>query len=348
MEWRQDVEDAREFVDGMKSDVFEDRVYVFTPHGDIIDLPSGSTPIDFAYHVHTEVGNRCRGAKVNGKLVTLDYQLKTGDKVEILTAKHGGPSRDWLNLNLGYTKTQRARSKIRYWFKKQEREQNLNQGKILLERELRRLGSMGINLERLAREFELKSIDDLYVAVGTGDLSLTRIIRYLTISDQPESEIELVPTVKPSTETADDSITVLGLKGLLTTMAKCCNPAPGDQIIGYITRGRGATIHRSDCPNILRSTDRERLVRVTWGELKSTYPVPIRIKAYDRNGLMRDVSALISDEGINISQVQIEINKNLAVFDLMLEVRDIVELSRVLDRLENLPNVTEALRVRPG
>ena len=190
MEWRQDVEDAREFVDGMKSDVFEDRVYVFTPRGDIIDLPSGSTPIDFAYQVHTDVGHRCRGAKINGNLVSLDYCLTTGDKVEILTAKRGGPSRDWLNPNLNMVKTTRARSKIRQWFKRQAREKNISQGKDMLEKDLRRLGLTDINLEKLAREFELRNVDDLYVSIGTGDLPLTRIVRYLTIKDKDEPEEE--------------------------------------------------------------------------------------------------------------------------------------------------------------
>jgi len=350
MEWRQDVDDAREFVDGMKTDVFEDRVYVFTPRGDIIDLPAGSTPIDFAYHVHTDIGHRCRGAKVNGKLVSLDTELKTGDKVEILTAKHGGPSRDWLNPNLGLVKTQRARAKIRRWFKRQRREQNITQGKNELDKELRRLGLQDVNLERLSREFEYRSVDDMYEALGTGDLPLSRIVNYLTFTDKSDDEHDwpVTPSKSDDGSLSSDTVTVVGLKGLLTTLARCCNPAPGDEIIGYITRGRGATIHRQDCPNILRVRDRERLVRVSWGEPKRTFPVPVRIKAYDRNGLMKDVSTLITDEGVNMPKVSADVNRNLAVFDLVLEVRDIVQLSRILDRLENLPNVVEAQRVRPG
>ncbi len=351
MEWRQDVEDAREFVDSMKTDVFQDRVYVFTPRGDIIDMPSGSTPIDFAYHVHTDIGHRCRGAKVNGRLVSLDYSLKTGDKVEILTAKRGGPSRDWLNPNLGLVKTQRARAKIRYWFKRQAREKNILQGKAILEKELRHLGLQEMNIERLAREFEYRNVDDFYEAIGNGDLSLSRMINHLTLGGKVEAEDELVSTIKhtPSAVQGDeDTIRVVGLKGLLTTMAKCCNPVPGDEIIGYITRGRGATIHRIDCPNILTIEDRERLVRVTWGEPKATYPIPVRLVAYDRNGLMKDVSTLISDEGVNMPKVKVDVNHNLAIFDLVLEVKDTLQLSRVLDRLENLPNVMEAQRVKPG
>ena len=350
MEWRQDVEDAREFVDGLKSDVFEDRVYVFTPRGDIIDLPAGSTPIDFAYHIHTDVGHRCRGAKVNGKLVSLDYVLKTGEKVEILTAKRGGPSRDWLNTNLGLVKTQRARSKIRRWFKRQAREQNINQGKSLMDKELRRLGLNNVNLERLAKEFDFRSIEDLYEAIGNGDVPIGRIVSHLTLEEEDKEEFNVV--TRPSSDVLTqerDSVSILGLKGLLTVMAKCCNPAPGDAIIGYITRGRGATIHRQDCPNILRIQDRERLVKVTWGEPKNTYPIPVRLKAYDRDGLMRDVSTIIAEEGINMAKVNVDVNKkNLAVFELILEVKDLAQLSRVLDRLENLPNVLEAHRSRPG
>ena len=348
MEWRQDVEDAKEFVDSLKTDVFEDRVYVFTPRGDIIDLPSGATPIDFAYHVHTDVGHRCRGAKVDGKLVSLDYALQTGEKVEILAAKKGGPSRDWLNPNLGLVKTQRARAKIKQWFKKQAQEQNASQGKSILEKELRRLGLTDVNLERMGREFELRTVDDLYIAIGTGDLGIARVVKYLTLGKEEEETFEIQVKASQS-RNEGDTVAVLGLKGLLTTMARCCNPAPGDEIIGYITRGRGATIHRQDCPNILRMEDRERLVRVTWGEPKITYPVPVKIKAYDRNGLMKDVWNMITEEGINITKINVDVDRvNNAVFDLILEVRDIVQLSRILDRLENIPNVMEAKRVRPG
>lgn len=349
MEWRQDVIDAGEFVDGLKSDVFEDRVYLFTPRGDIIDLPAGSTPIDFAYHVHTDVGHRCRGAKVNGKLVSLDYQLKTGEKIEILTAKRGGPSLDWLNPNLRLVKTQRARSKIRRWFKVQAREKSINQGKTLLDKELRRLGLTKINLDNLAKELDYRKVDELYEAIGNGDISIGRIINHLTVPEVEAEEFKLIahPSLEATTP-APDSVVILGLRGLLTNFARCCNPTPGDDIIGYITRGRGATIHRQDCPNIMRIKDRERLVKVSWGEAMNTYPVPVKVKAYDRDGLMRDVSTLIAEEGINMGKVSVEVNNNLAIFDLILEVRDLAQLSKVLDRLENLANVLEAQRVRPG
>jgi GTP diphosphokinase / guanosine-3',5'-bis(diphosphate) 3'-diphosphatase len=348
MEWRGDVEDAQEFVDSMKTDVFKDRVYVFTPHGDIIDLPSGSTPIDFAYHVHTNVGNRCRGAKVNNKLVPLDYELHTGEQVEILTAKQGGPSRDWINPNLGLVHTQRARAKIRAWFKKQDEEQNLTQGKEILEHEIKRLGLPELDddaLLSLAAEFD-RSPQDLYVALGCGDINISRVVNKLIESKGSDDTLVVVPA--SSDAVPSEAVTVLGLKGLLTAMAKCCNPTPGDEIIGYITRGHGATIHRQDCPNMLRIQDRERLVKVSWGENVRTYPVPIRIRAYDRQGLMGDITTLLNDENVNMIDVQVRITKNLADLRIVIEVKDIAQLSRILARIENLPNVLEAQRIRGG
>ncbi|MCX7976095.1 MAG: bifunctional (p)ppGpp synthetase/guanosine-3',5'-bis(diphosphate) 3'-pyrophosphohydrolase [Bellilinea sp.] len=348
MEWRQEIEDAQEFVEGMKSDVFQDRVYVFTPRGDIIDLPAGSTPIDFAYHVHTEIGNRCRGAKVNGKLVTLDYTLKTGDQVEILTAKQGGPSRDWLNPSLGLVKTQRARSKIRAWFKKQDREQNLTQGKAMFEKELRRLGITDVDVEKLAQDFDFKNSDDLFVAIGCGDIGLGRVIN--RISDENAKKDPFIFTLHQPKESkpSGNGVTVLGIKGLLTTFARCCNPAPGDEIVGYITRGRGATIHRQDCPNVLRLKERERIVKVTWGEPHQTYPVHVLVKAYDRQGLMNDISMIMSNEEVNLLDIDLKVTQNLASIHMVVEVSDIHQLSRVLTRIENLPNVLEAHRTNPG
>ncbi len=352
MEWRSDVQDAQEFVDSMKSDVFEDRVYIFTPKGDIYDLPAGSTPIDFAYHVHTDIGHRCRGAKVDGKLVTLDYVLKTGQQVEILISKQGGPSRDWLNFSLGMVKTQRARSKIKAWFKKQDREQNLTQGRQMLERELHRLGLSEINLENLARQLDFKNTDDMFVDLGCGDLPVSRAIHLIAEQELPIEE-QLVASGKKSDLNSTDAVSVVGLRGLLTAMAKCCNPMPGDPIVGYITRGRGATIHRQDCPNILRATERERLVRVSWGEQMRTYPVPIRITAFDRQGLMGDISTLLNTEGVNIVNVNVRVDHDkvradVADIRLIVEVKDIGQLSRMLNRIENLANVLDAQRMRGG
>jgi GTP pyrophosphokinase len=347
MEWRSDVNDAQEFVEGMKSDVFQDRVYVFTPRGDIIDLAAGSTPIDFAYHVHTDIGHRCRGARVNGKLVPLYQELKTGDQVEILTAKRGGPSRDWLNSNLGLVKTQRARSKIKAWFKKQEDEQNLSQGRATLEREVQRLGITVINYEKMARELGFKIPEEMYIAVGNGDLSVNKVIRQIADTEETADILEITSPGQDNRQPAD-VVEVVGLKGLLSTIAKCCNPMPGDQIVGYITRGRGATIHRQDCPNVLHRKDKERFLQVGWGQVEHTFPVPVTVRAYDRQGLMGDISTLLQNEGVNIADVSVNINRSLADLKLVVEVRDIAQLSRVLTRIESLPNVLEAQRTKPG
>ena len=346
MEWKSDVHDAQEFVESMKTDVFQDRVYVFTPRGDIFDLSVGSTPIDFAYHVHTDIGHRCRGARVNGKLVPLHQELKTGDQVEILTAKRGGPSRDWLNTNLGLVKTQRARSKIKAWFKKQEDEQNLSQGRAALERELQRLGISELNFEKLAREFDYKAQEEMFIAIGCGDLSLSKVIRQMEETEETADILEVTAT--PTKKHSGDAVQVVGLKGLLWQMAKCCNPMPGDQIIAYITRGRGATIHRQDCPNILHRDDTERLLQVDWGTAEQTYAVPVTVKAYDREGLLGDISTLLQNEGVNIANVGVSFNRTVADVRLVVEVRDLEQLSRVLTRIESVPNVLEAQRTRPG
>ncbi len=347
MEWRQEVDDATDFVDAMKSDVFEDRAYVFTPKGDIIDLPARSTPIDFAYHIHTDIGHRCRGAKVNGKLVTLDYKLQTGETVEILTAKRGGPSRDWLNPSLEMVRTQRARGKIRQWFKWQDREQNVAHGRALLDRELHRLGIEGLTHEQIARDVGFAQAEDLLAAIGCGDIHLGKIVaRLVEKEEQALGDLAGPRVVQPLAPL--DEISILGTSGLLNTLGRCCRPAAGDPIVGYVTRGRGVTIHRRDCPNVLRIADKERLIQVSWGQARRTYPVYIRIRAYDREGLLRDVSSLVTNEGVNMPSVQASTKNSLAVFNLELEITDLAQLSRVLNRLEALPNVLEACRVRPG
>lgn len=347
---QQDGEDADDLVEGWKSDVFKDRVYVLTPQGDIIDLPAGSTPIDFAYHVHTEIGNRCRGAKINGKLVSLDYMLETGNQVEVLTAKRGGPSRDWLNPNLGLVRTSRARAKIKQWFKRQDRESNLTQGRVVLEKEFKRLGLKNIELADYLTDLNVKSIEDLYVAIGCGDIGVGRVVNKIAESeeDELEEEFELALMEAPEKILPSDTVVVMGLKGIATTMAKCCNPMPGDEIIGYITRGRGATIHRQDCPNILRVTEKERLVKVSWGQPGKTFTVPVQLKAYDRQGLMSDISNVLTEENVNVIDMSMKMNQHLAVIKLVLGVKGIPQLSRILTRLESLPNIFEAKRRRPG
>lgn len=347
MEWRQEVTDANEFIDSLKTDVFQDRVYTFTPRGDIIDLPSGSTPIDFAYHIHTEVGHRCRGGKVNGKLVALDYQLRNGDQVEILTAKRGGPSRDWLNPHLGYVKTSRARSKIRQWFKRQNREENIVQGREVLERELKRLGLDEMPFDQIARKFSFDKVDDLMAAIGAGDINAHQIAGRVLELVKPEEEALEFPPARVTRTAPATGIRVRGVGDLLTNLARCCNPLPGDGIVGYITRGRGVTIHRQDCPNILRMGDRERLIEVDWGaEITETYPVNVRVEAYDRQGLLRDIASVVADESINLSAANVVTRKkdHMATMMVTLEIIDIDQLSRVLARIERLPNVVEARR----
>jgi GTP pyrophosphokinase len=347
MEWRQEVTDAHEFIDSLKTDVFQDRVYTFTPKGDIMDLPAGSTPIDFAYHIHTEVGNRCRGAKVNGRLVALDYQLRSGDQVEILTAKRGGPSRDWLNPHLGYVKTSRARSKIRQWFKRQNREENIIQGRETLERELKRLGLDETPYDQITKKFNYDKVDDLMAAIGAGDINAHQIAGRALELAKPEEEFLEIPSVRAMPAAAATGIRVSGVGDLLTHLARCCNPLPGDDIVGYITRGRGVTIHRRDCPNVLRSNDQERLIEVDWGrELMETHPVNVRVQAYDRQGLLRDIAGIVADEAINLSAANIATRKkdNIATMMVTLEIADIDQLSRVLARIERLPNVVEARR----
>ncbi|MDH7489250.1 MAG: GTP diphosphokinase [Anaerolineae bacterium] len=353
MEWRQEVASASEFLDSMKTDVFQDRVYVFTPKGEIIDLPAGSTPIDFAYHIHSEIGDRCRGAKVNGRLVSLDYQLRTGDQVEIITAKRGGPSRDWLNPHLGYVKTSRAQQKIRQWFKKQDHAENIAQGRAIVERELKRLGLEDVNLEQLGRALQYDKVDDFFAAVGYGDVSIQNLTtKALEIEREAAAELAtelpLPPTTPSRPPTVSTSeVTVTGVGNLLTTLAKCCNPLPGDDIVGYITRGRGVTIHRRDCPNLLARTDRERLIQVDWGVAKrQTYPVKIEVSAYDRGGLLRDIAAVVADEKASMSAVNARTDKrdNTAIFTATLEIEDIDQLSRILTRIYRLPNVLEVRR----
>jgi GTP pyrophosphokinase len=346
MDWRQEVTDAREFVDSLKTDVFQDRVYTFTPKGDVIDLPAGSTPIDFAYYVHTEVGHRCRGARVNGKLVALDYRLQNGDQVEIITAKRGGPSRDWLNPNLGYVVTSRARGKIREWFRKQDREVNIVQGREILERELRRLSVERVSYDDLARLFGYERTDDFLAAIGYGDLN-TQQIASKVLETQRKEEEGLVEAEKGPPALMVEGLKVRGVGSLLTNLARCCNPLPGDRIIGYVTRGRGVTIHRRDCPNILRKKDRERLIEVDWDSTsQQTYPVTIRVEAYDRTGLLRDIANLVADEKINLRDASAVtgVNDNMAIITATLEISGIAQLSRLLTKIERLPNVVEARR----
>jgi len=348
LEWQKDVQDTLEFMDGMKRDLFPDRIYVFTPKGDIIDLPAGATPVDFAYYIHTEVGHRCRGAKVNGKLVPLNYKLQSGDQVEIITARNGGPSMDWLNPVLGYVTTQRALAKIRRWFRLREKKENLERGEELLHRELSRLGLQDANLEALPQKLGYASVPDIYVAIGRGDLDPAAVIRALA-GEEAEEEKDIFVPREETTEDQGDYV-IQEVDGLLTRKARCCNPAPGDEIIGYVTRGRGVTIHRADCPTALalKMRDPGRFIVASWGPKarEQRYTVPIRIEAIDRRGLLRDVAETITQTGANIAHADVRTERDLrAVFDMQVQVRDITELQRILVRLESLPNVIRAFRL---
>ncbi len=356
MEWKDDVADATEFINQVKAEVFEDSVHMLTPKGDVVDLPAGSTPIDFAYHIHTEVGHRCRGAKVNGRIMALNYQLKNGDQVEILTAKRGGPSRDWLNAHLGYLKTGRAKAKVRYWFKYQNFEENVSQGRTILERELHRLGITEINYERLTQYFNLDKVDEFLAAIGRGDVSMPHLVNAINAiveedeAQTPSEEEALTAEVTASPPPTTKDMRVQGVGNLLTNLAQCCRPVPGDKyIIGYITRGRGVTIHRRDCPNILRFDDerRERLIEVDWDmAANETYPVDVQIEAFDRPGLLRDITVVVANEKINMSAVTVTTKKkeHTAIISATFEVTNIDQLSRVLALVEQQPNVLRAQR----
>ena len=351
LEWKDDVADAGEFVSQFKSDAFEDRIYMFTPKGNVVDLPRGSTPLDFAYHIHTEVGHRCRGAKVNGHIVPLTYQLRTGEQVQVLTVKRGEPSRDWLNADLGYLKTSRARNKVQHWFKHQHFDRNVAAGRSVLEKELHRLSLVDVNLDSAARRLNFTKVEDMLAAVGRNDLKLAQVIRSIQDQMPVDSTDEVLATRAPSAKPVSSTVMIQGVGNLLTQLANCCKPVPGDEITGYITRGRGVTIHRKDCSNVLRHlhSTPQRLVEVQWGwDQQSAYPVDVQITAFDRHGLLRDVAAVLANEQVNIIAVNTLSNKkhHRADMTLTMEVNDLGRLSKVLAKLNSLPNVLEVHRKR--
>ncbi len=346
----EDVE-AGDFIDRFKAEVFQDRVYVLTPKGAIIDLPQGATPLDFAYHIHTDVGHRCRGAKVNGNIVPLTYELKTGEQVDVLTAKQGTPSRDWLNPHLGYLKSTHARAKARAWFKLQDHDKNIAAGRIMLDRELRSLGVTEVNMTRLAQRLHFNEADDLLAALGRGDAHHAQIVN--AVQEQaplPEPTDKPLPGPRSTAPSAKPgAISIRGVGNLLTQTARCCKPLPSDAVVGYITRGRGVTIHRRNCPNLLRLAqgNRDRLIEVGWSaEAVHTYPVDIHIEAYDRQGLLRDITALLSQDKINVHAINTTTDKRThrAHMQITVEIADMSQLSRVLARIGELPNVIEARR----
>nr|WP_289094502.1 GTP diphosphokinase [uncultured Halomonas sp.] len=356
LEWQDEVGGFGDLREGLSSDVAPDRIYVFTPDGHVIDLPRIATPIDFAYRVHTEIGHLCRGAKVNGRIVPLTYKLKTGQQIEILTATKGGPSRDWLNPSLGYVRTSRARAKIQAWFKHQARDQNLDEGRTLFEREMRRLDVEGLDLAKLAKAVNYQNADDMYAALGAGDLRIGQVLHqaqqlFGETDDQEQLDRLLAkPRRQPSKATQSD-ITVLGVGNLKTSMATCCRPVPGEPIVGFITQGRGVTVHRQDCPNILqlRMEEPQRIIEVEWGERAHTrYPVTIEIQAWDRSGLLRDVTGLLGNEKVNVLAVNTltDTDEGIARLRITLEVDGLESLGRLFSRIQQLPNVTEVRRLR--
>ncbi|NNJ98731.1 MAG: GTP diphosphokinase [Gammaproteobacteria bacterium] len=340
-----------ELLDSFRAEMFQDRVFVLTPEGRVIDLPMGATPLDFAYAVHSEVGHRCRGAKVNGHIVQLTYALKNGQQVEILTSKESAPRRDWLIPHLGYIKTSRARSRIKSWFRKQDEADNLHDGKAIYEREIKRLDLRPDSISLLKR-LKQKSLDDVYIALARGDISNAQLLSALHENLTPESgdklPLESVPRALRKKKAASD-INVLGVGNLLTTMANCCRPVPGDDIIGFITQGKGVTIHRKDCSNILnlKEENRLRLVEVEWGEPEvQTYPVTLLIEALDRQGLLSDITRTLADEKVNVVAVNTLSDKKnqMARMAVTIETRDLHQLHRVMDKIQQLHNVTEVVR----
>jgi len=343
IEWHRELSGAEEFLESVKTDIFIDQVFVYTPKGEIKDLPKGSTPLDFAYRVHTELGHRCVGAKVNGRLVPLNYQLNNGDVVEIMSGKRAkGPSRDWLSPHLGFIKTSHAREKIRQWFKKQERAENIERGRELLDKEMRRLGIKLSEREELVKLFKYDSLDDFLVAIGYGGITTHQIaLKLAAQQEQPRVVTEVTP-VKPPVS----AIQVLGAGDLLTQVAQCCRPVPGDRIIGYITRSRGVTIHRQDCYNVIHEDEKERLVPVEWGQTDSLYPVSIQVEAWDRVGLMRDITTIVAEEKINIAAVNSVHHDDHTVSEYFtLEMKGLAQLSRLLVRIDAIKGVINVTRV---
>ncbi len=360
LEWQKDLKDPTEFMETLKIDLFTDEVFVFTPKGDVINLPNGSTPIDFAYKVHTAVGNNCVGAKVDGRIVPLDYKLKNGNIVEILTSSTStGPSRDWLKI----VKSSQAKNKIRQWFKREERELNINRGKEMLEKELKRQGYKLAEilkedwLKNIASKLNLNTSEDLYAALGYGSVTLSQVIQrlkefykdYYKIDDEKieNEKLSEIPQIPKKKKKVTQGVSIRGVDNVKIRFAKCCNPVPGDEIIGYITRGRGLSIHRKDCPNILDLTGQERFIDVEWDtDEKAEYPVEIQIKATDRPGLLADITQGITDSNISLLSLNARTSKEkLVLINMILEIKDTEQLKELMKRIRKLKGVIDVYRV---
>jgi guanosine-3',5'-bis(diphosphate) 3'-pyrophosphohydrolase len=358
LDWQRDLKDARDFMETLKIDLFSDEVYVFTPKGDVINLPMGSCPIDFAYRIHTDIGNHCTGAKVNGKMVPLDYKLSNGDIIEVITSSHGnGPSRDWL----GIVKSNQAKNKIRQWFKKERREENIARGKESLEKEARRQGYDIYQIlkhdfvSNVLKKMNLSSLDDMYSSIGYGGFTSKQILQKIleeykknVKQDKSEIDVNKIETKPKQKQKIDRGVKLDGIDNILIKFARCCNPVPGDKIIGYITKGRGVSIHRKDCPNVVNNIyDKERLIEVNWEGLQETsYPVEIEASASDRPGVLSDIINMIGEMKTTIDAVNARASKDgIAVIDLVLEINDKKHLENVMKKISRIPGIFEVKRV---
>jgi len=350
--WHFDVAKAEGVPHEIQTEFFEDRVYVFTPDGEIVDLPQGSTPLDFAYHIHTGLGHRCRGAKVNGNIVNLVYPLKTGEQVEILAGKQANPSRDWINPHLGYLKSSRARAKVLQWFKSQDFERNCHEGQAALEREWKKLNIKTPSMDDLAVMMNFKKSDDMFAALGRGDLKITQILSKIAQVEQTNLKTKKIARPKALSEKAisdQEDLYIEGIGNLMTRMAQCCNPTQQDDIIGYVTIGRGISIHKKSCPNILHAdfSSDNRWVNVSWGRKPEVhYQVDVAIQAYDRQGLLNDITQLLTQEKVNLITLTTKVDKeeHQAHIELSAEVGGLEVLSRLLEKLKQISNVIEVKR----
>ncbi|MBK6377064.1 MAG: bifunctional (p)ppGpp synthetase/guanosine-3',5'-bis(diphosphate) 3'-pyrophosphohydrolase [Xanthomonadales bacterium] len=350
LESRDEHDDDAALLAGFRTDVIEDRVYLLTPKGQVLDLPKGATVLDFAYLVHTDVGHRCRGAKVNGRIVPLTFQPGSGDRIEILTAKNAEPSRDWLSAQHGFLQTARARNKVRNWFRQADREINIAAGRGVLDRELKRLALHNVDLDSLPARFHLRSAEDLYEAIALGDVTPTQIARNL--HDGERNEDAQIPRTAPTSKSsapARDALVIEGVGNLLSVLARCCQPVPGDAVTGFITRGRGVSVHRSDCRQLqrLRLLDADRIIEVEWGGGKQrAYEVDVLVRGYDRKGLHKDVSNVIAAANVQILAIDARVDpaRNEVTMNLALRVADFGQLSSLLAQLHAVPNVIEAQR----
>ena len=343
LEWQRDVAEAEEFVESFKTDIFQNQVFVYTPAGDLKELPAGSTPLDFAFRIHSDLIFRCIGAKVNGKLVPLTYKLQNGDTVQVLTSNTvRSPSLDWLNQEAGYIRTASARARVRQWFKRQERSANIQRGRDMYNKQIKRLNATMYDSEA-AEMVGIAKVEDFFAALGDGSVTVNQVVQKLS-NKEAENIVEIKPAAALPSILPSSAIEVLGVGDLLTSIARCCNPINGDEIAGYITRSRGVTVHRRNCPNILNETEKERLVTVGWGKTQTLYPVRIQVRAWDRVGLLRDVTAAVSDEGVNIAECVSEEYADMSIITLTAHIRGIDQLSTLFFRLEGVKGVIGVTR----